>query len=406
MIILINASDIKAGGGIQVADSVCCELNKYPQHRFIAVLSSYMKKTAERTACYANVEVIKYDCPKYNVRLLLTGRDAFMDRLVKDKRVDTVISIFGPNLWVPRCPHISGFARPHLVIPESPYFTRMDKKERLKEDFSNAVLKYFFRRSSDFFYTENPYISERLKKMLPGSTVYTITNNYNQIFEQPEKWVEKKLPAFDGASFLCVTAPYPHKNLQIAIDVAKYLKQTKPGFKFRFVYTINKTDFVGIPEYLINCFLMIGKVDITECPSLYEQCTIAFQPSLLECFTATYPEAMIMRKPIVTTNLEFAQGLCGEAACYYEAINPVSAAESLYKVATDREYAETLVDAGQEMLKTYDTYSDRARKIIDIAEQISLMGGAICELIANGEEQIISTTCCRTLAFEGRRMAA
>ena len=82
MIILINASDIKAGGGIQVADSVCCELNKYPQHCFIAVLSSYMKKTAERTACYANVEVIKYDCPKYNVRLLQTGRDVFMDRLV------------------------------------------------------------------------------------------------------------------------------------------------------------------------------------------------------------------------------------------------------------------------------------------------------------------------------------
>lgn len=37
-------------------------------------------------------------------------------------------------------------------------------------------------------------------------------------------------------------------------------------------------------------------------------------PSLLECFTATYPEAMRMERPIVTTDLAFAQGLCGEAA--------------------------------------------------------------------------------------------
>ena len=403
---LINACDLKAGGGLQVADSICCELVNYPQHHFVVVLSSYLNSTKKRIADFKNVEVIEYDYPKYNIRLLLSGRDSFMDNLVARKNIQSVLSIFGPNIWVPKCPHISGFARAHLLISESQYFTRMKWGERWKANRFNTVLKYFFRRSSKVFYTENPYISKRLMNYLPGTTVHTITNNYNQVFDHPELWKEKALPPFEGTSILCITAPYPHKNLQIAIDVAKYLKQTKPGFKFRFVYTINKTDFVGIPEYLINCFLMIGKVDITECPSLYEQCTIAFQPSLLECFTATYPEAMIMRKPIVTTNLEFAQGLCGEAACYYEAINPVSAAESLYKVATDREYAETLVDAGQEMLKTCDTYSDRARKIIGIAEQISLIGGAICELIANGEEQIISSTCCRTLAFEGRRMAA
>ena len=123
MVILINASDMKAGGGIQVADSVCCELHRYPQHYFIAVLSSYMKKTEERLSGYDNVEVVEYDYPKYNVRLLMTGRDVFLDNLVDEKEVDVVVSIFGPNLWIPQCPHISGFARPHLVIPESPYFT-------------------------------------------------------------------------------------------------------------------------------------------------------------------------------------------------------------------------------------------------------------------------------------------
>ena len=172
---LINASDIKAGGGIQVTDSICCELNKYQQHQFIVVLSSYLQMTAERIIDYPNVEVVEHSYNKHNLKLLLTGRDRVMDDLVKSKGIQAVVSIFGPNLWVPKCPHISGFARPHLVIPESPYFTRMGKKERAKEAISNLILKYFFKRSSKYFYTENPYISERLKQLLPDTTVYTIT---------------------------------------------------------------------------------------------------------------------------------------------------------------------------------------------------------------------------------------
>ena len=61
MNIIINASDLKAGGGLQVADSICCELDKYPQHHFVVVLSTYLQKTAERIADYENVETIFYN---------------------------------------------------------------------------------------------------------------------------------------------------------------------------------------------------------------------------------------------------------------------------------------------------------------------------------------------------------
>lgn len=371
MIFLINGSDLKAGGGIQVCDSICCELQNYPQHHFIVVLSSFLKMTAERIANYNNVEVFFYDYPKYNIRLLLTGRDKFMDNLVKTKNIQGVLSVFGPNLWIPLCPHISGFARSHLIITDSPYFARMKTVEGIKEKLMNVVLKYFFKRSSKFFYTENPYITEQLEILIPGTTVYTITNNYNQIFDQTEKWKKKELPPFDGTSFLCISAPYPHKNLSIAIDVAKIWMKTKPDFKFRFVYTINPSDFPSLTPELASHFLLIGKVDVSECPSLYEQCDVSFQPTLLECFTATYPESMRMKKPIVTTDMEFARGICKDAACYYSPIDSQEASEALYKVATEKEYAEKLVINGVNQLKEYDTYKQRAEKLIKILEEIS-----------------------------------
>ena len=51
-----------------------------------------------------------------------------------------------------------------------------------------------------------------------------------------------------------------------------------------------------LPDWL----LAVGGVDIRECPSLYEQCDFMFLPTLLECFSASYAEAMKMRRPILT----------------------------------------------------------------------------------------------------------
>lgn len=371
MIFLINASDLKAGGGLQVADSICLGLGKYPQHHFIVVLSSFLNSTAISISGISNVEVIRYDTPKYGVRLLLTGRDSFLDSLVAKKGVQAVLSIFGPTIWVPKCPHISGFARAQLLVPESPYFLRMNCWARWKQNLMNKVLKFFFKRSSNIFYTENPFISERLKGLFPQADVYTITNYYNQVFEQPDKWIYKSLPPFEGPTFLCITAPYPHKNLPIAIDIAKYWQKKQPGFQYRFVFTIDESSFPTIPQNLRDHFLLIGKVDIAECPSLYEQCTVAFQPTLLECFTATYPEAMYMGKPIVTTDLDFAKGLCGNAACYYSATDPEAAAEALFKVVSNPQYASELTRAGKEQLFQYDSYEVRVEKMISLLEKIA-----------------------------------
>ena len=61
MRILINCSNLKVGGGLQVADSLCGALGGFAAHRFVVVLSSRMRATRERMAGAANVEVYEYD---------------------------------------------------------------------------------------------------------------------------------------------------------------------------------------------------------------------------------------------------------------------------------------------------------------------------------------------------------
>ncbi len=361
---LINCSNLKAGGGLQVAQSVCEELHKFKGHKFYVVLSSYINHS--KIEFGDNTELFIYDI-KHNLSTVFLGRDRFLDRLTEERGIDAVLTIFGPSIWRPRRPHLCGFARAQIILKDSPYYQHRSLKERLQY----AIWKWNFNKSSKIFYTENEYISRILEKFYKGSKVYTVTNYYNQVFDNPEKWSRKiELPKFDGITCITIASPDPHKNIGIIEDVLRVFHRERPDFKIRFVLTFAPERW-PMAEDIRENILYVGKVDVSECPSLYAQSDIMFMPTLMECFTATYPEAMRMGIPIVTTDLDFARGLCGDAACYYNATDAVSAAEAIFKVATDKGYAKILVENGKEQLKSYDNYEQRAAKLISILEKIT-----------------------------------
>lgn len=369
MNILIDASGIKQGGGLQVADSICKSLPNFTRHTFVVVLSRYFGDYREVEERGGNVRFVRYDVNKYNLKLLATGRDEFLDKLVEVHNIQVSVCIFGPGLWAPKCKKVSGFARAHLIMPESPYYTVMPFLARWKEKAFNKVLQYYFNRSTDVFFTESPSVTTRVRKLFHKPAV-TITNYYSQVFDDRSMWKEHRLPPFDGCTLLTISSFYPHKNLIIAFGILDYLKFINSPLRLRFVYTVSKEEFPTIPDEYKENFLLIGKVDITECPGLYEQCDIAFQPTLLECFTATYPEAMRMKKPIVTTNLDFARGLCGDAALYYDPLNPVSAAETISRLLENPSIAASLIANGEKQMQNFDTYKERAEKLISLCEDV------------------------------------
>ena len=103
--------------------------------------------------------------------------------------------------------------------------------------------------------------------------------------------------------FVTISAFYQHKNLELIGDVAKVLEQ-KGRKNFEFVLTIKPEEL----ERVLKGQAHITTVDQVplKCPSLYRECDTMFLPTLAECFSASYPEAMIMNKPIITTDLGFA----------------------------------------------------------------------------------------------------
>lgn len=364
MNILINASNVKKGGALQVAHSFIYGLIKFPDYNYTIVLSKELNNIILKNNFPSNFHFLDYTI-KPSLKKLLFGENHFLDSIVMQQNIEGVISIFGPTFWKPAVKHICTFARGQYIYTESPFFKKSIYRT-LRSKLKGIFILFSFKRSCDVCITENRDVSQRLKELLPNKNIYTVTNYYNQIFDQKEKWDKSiTLPTYSGTTLLTVSANYEHKNLQIIPKVALSLKKKDPNFVFRFVVTINKEELI-MPREVVDNIICIGKVNVQQCPYLYEQSDFMFLPTLLECFSASYPEAMIMRKPILTSDLNFARGLCNDAAVYFDPLNPEDIADKIISLSQSEKMQEQLINNGLNQLKEFDTSEERVEKYLSI----------------------------------------
>jgi glycosyltransferase involved in cell wall biosynthesis len=114
----------------------------------------------------------------------------------------------------------------------------------------------------------------------------------------------------------------------------------------------------------------IGRINVENCPQLYRECDALFLPTTLECFSANYPEAMKMAKPIITSNLSFATSVCGNAALYFDPYNENEIVKVIADLVCNIDLRERLVINGTRQLSFFLTPKQRAEKYLSICESI------------------------------------
>ena len=68
---------------------------------------------------------------------------------------------------------------------------------------------------------------------------------------------------------------------------------------------------------------------------------------------------------IIACDLDFARGLCEDAALYFKWDSAEEAADLIYEVSVNKELSQKLINAGRKQLRQYDDYSQRAEKLIN-----------------------------------------
>jgi len=370
MKILINGSTLKKGGVLQVGHSLISELMKKSDHDYYYILSSALKKDFKEYTNENNEHFYIYDV-KPSAFLSITGKEKRLKAIFTKINADVIFTIYAPSYWKPDCPHVCGYAKASYLYPESPFKKDWSIIKKLRLPILRKLHMHDFKYFNDALVTENEDVSRRLKKLMPSKEIYTVSNTYNQIFDKPEDWDKSiRLPEFKGITLLTISANYKHKNLNIIPDVIAYLRDHYPDFYFRFVLTLKQEELNSLKEEHKEHIIFLGRVSIQQCPYLYEQSDLMFMPTLLECFSATYPEAMKMGVPIVTSDIPFARSICGDAAIYFDPLSAKSIGDTIFNIAMNQSNYSEFISRGKRRLSFFETAESRTQKYIEILEKV------------------------------------
>lgn len=350
-----------------MAHSFLDEIKHNKEHDFLVVLSDDLAPQIDVTSFFKNFEFKTYSIHP-SVYKAFSGRDYHLNNFENNFKAEIVFSVFGATYWKPKAKHICGFAKPDYIYKESPFFNQINIIQKIKLALMETVHMYDFRNNNTLLIAENEDVSLRLRKKV-SQKVVTVSNTFNQVFKDNKDWDNRlNVEAKDvDVKILTISANYPHKNLAIIKKVIPILKYRYPDLKFKFYLSITAEELNVDPNDVLNENIQFfGKININQCPGLYSQCDFLFLPTLLECFSASYCEAMYMNLPILTSNISFAKGICGDAAIYFDPMDANDIATAIYKLANDKVMQKELVQKGKDRLEIFDTSKIRAEKYLQI----------------------------------------
>ncbi len=367
MRILVNTASSFKGGGIQTSKSFIEECVNHSDNEYFIVLSQNLSKALKFKKFPNNFEFYKAPFRPATKVLRLKSHNYFLKEIEKVFKPDIVFTVGGPSYWRPRAIHLMGFTLGHYVYSESPYFRNIPLKRKLWWKLMKIYAQYVFKRDADALVVQTDDVNTRVKKFLGKSKVFTVYNTINTHYVDV-KPTFNKLPDKNHNEYrlLTLSAWYPHKNLEIIPEVIRVLNE-KGYDEIKFVITISETDFKKLRDGGKN-LINLGPIKIEEAPSLYKECDAMFLPTLLECFSASYVEAMKMEKPIITSDLGFAHTICEEAAIYFDPMDPVDIANKIIELVKSKNIQKTLVEKGLKKLEKFGTAEQRANRYLEICK--------------------------------------
>lgn len=330
---LIYTANLHVGGGVQVAVSVINEISKDTDSasKFSVLASSEVKKNLDQIGCqtkhfrhFSVEDHFGFSLFRKRVESIFIG-------------IDSIFVVFGPLYqWFCAVPVMTGFAQPWIVYPDNELYARFSLFSTLKAKAKFFLQKLFFRRS-DLLLVELEHVRAGLLKqrMFRGSKIEVVENCISDIYFDSKCWLPIDLP--DGSSVFKIGflgRNYIHKNTSILPQVKRTLRH-QHGKHVSFYVTFTKEEWELVSDEFRREVTNVGALTVAQCPSFYEFIDAVVFPSLLECFSATPLESMVMKKPLFASDRPFNRDVCGNFAYYFDPLSSDSVADAISRAIDD-----------------------------------------------------------------------
>lgn len=367
--ILINASNLHVGGGVQVAVSFIGELALMPE------LPSGLVVWAS-SEVDANLRSLGYDLsslPAYEV-VNSYGLGLLRSPLkLRLRDFKAVFTVFGPlYVWRLSGKNIAGFAQPWIIYPDNEQYSAMNWRQRWQMRLKFWLQAAFFRRANQLVVELDHVRSGLLRRgICSPSSIHVVRNSLSSLYTSPSSWQAVAVPD-KGADIKLgfVGRNYAHKNTRIFPAIIEQLRRHH-GIKAVIYVTFTDEEWAACDDAFREAVINVGPLFVAQCPSFYKQMDGVIFPSLLECFSVTPLEAMAMEKPLFASDRPFNRDVCHDHAHYFDPLSIVSAAQTIAQVFLNVSPSPDALRAAREHAINFSSPRGRAEQYLALLMQVA-----------------------------------
>lgn len=376
MKILVNALALKAAGGRSVGLNFLRAVRKVGGNHTYYVI-------APRGAGYEDVaseSVVVHPLPKSLSHLLARGIVDYwwVPNLIRKLRPDVIFSMGNIGLPVHHRQLVL-FHNPYAIYEDAEVWSRMDWRVRLyirtwlmafKRGLPYASLvavqTHTAKRRLESRYSLDP----RRVRVVPNAVSVAVPGDASGSLP---RLLERRS---GERQLLCLTRYYPHKNVEILLRVGELIRAR--NVPVRIISTIGEDQDPRAAAFvkeikdrrLEDVIVNIGPVDMSSVPALYASVDGMILPTLLESFSGTYVEAMHYGVPVFTSDRDFARDVCGDAAYYFDPLNPKGILDTVTGAFAEPAELERRVALGRETVAAMPDWFEVARAYVALLEEI------------------------------------
>jgi len=367
--ILINGLKSKTGGGKSILSNYLSLLTQSnTQHNYYVLTPD-----REQYKQYASDSVQIIKIPNlFAKNALFPLLYAFvLPRVLRSYNIDVIFNL--GDIAIPsKIPQVYLFDWPYAAYPDSIVWNRMDPVSFLTRRIKLFFFKKYIRYATVVI-AQTETMKQKLQVIYGLKKIHVVPNAVSLENMDGGQAVDFKLPD-EKKKFLYLSYYYPHKNIEVFLPLARLIKENALPYCLvvtigvdqhkcarKFLDTVHEE---GLDDIIVN----VGPVPMSAVPSLYAQCDALLMPTLLESYGLPYVEAMFNQRTILTSDLDFATDVCGEAAFYFDPLDPNSILASINRAYENENLSSLKIEEGNKRIRELLTWEQVVRRYQEIIE--------------------------------------
>jgi glycosyltransferase involved in cell wall biosynthesis len=375
MRIAILAHALHAGGGYSVGRNLVAAFGRVaPQHHYLVIVPRGLGyEEICRNLPHHDMITVNTPCGLILRWMYDTWQ---LPRIIKSFKPDVIVGLGNRGLPHPPCAQAVLCHEPHFFY-SCDYYGPLTLKVRLIIQYQIAHFRKTLRRTQ-LLLCQTTVARDRLRRSFRYSGRIELCPNAISEFIESAEEPETPLPKpMKNMRLLLLAHYYPHKNIERVVEAFEAYGNELSGVQV--VLTIapeqhpnagkllRRIEESGLSGAIIN----IGPVHQSSLATLYHSCNALLLPTLLESFSGTYLEAMHFGVPIITSDLDFAHGICGDAALYFDPWSPCAIKDAIVRFMAMPEIVPVLVNKGRERLNLFSkSWDEISSNVIRSLEEI------------------------------------